>query len=48
MKDRTDFRKFAWLLAIGFACALGLAACKSGGEHPTGSEHPTEHPAKNK
>lgn len=48
MKRRTYLRNTAWLLALGFACALGLSACKSSGEHPTGSEHPTEHPAKNK
>jgi hypothetical protein len=52
MKNQTVIKKFSWLLAICFASALALSACKNTGEHPQG-EHPkkeqsaTNAPARN-
>jgi hypothetical protein len=42
MKDQRILKKLSWLLAICFASALALTACKSNGEHPK-----QEHPATN-
>ena len=47
MKNQTLIKKFGWLLAIGFASALALSACKHTGEHPQGEHPQKEHPATN-
>jgi len=45
MKNQTLLKKTTWVLALCFASALALSACKSTSEHPTKSEHPQkEHP----
>ena len=47
MKNQSILKQFSWLLAIVFASALALSACKHSGEHPS-KEHPQkEHPATN-
>lgn len=42
MKPQTIFRKTAWVLALGFASALTLCACKCTSEQPAKSEHPAK------
>jgi hypothetical protein len=42
MKNQTVLKKLSWLLAVCFASALALSACKRSEEHPT-----KEHPATN-
>jgi hypothetical protein len=45
MKKQSILRYTPWLLALCFASALTLSACKSTSEHPTKSESPQkEHP----
>jgi len=47
MKKQTNLTKLSWLLALCFASALALSACKSSSEHPH-KEHPKkEHPGTN-
>jgi hypothetical protein len=44
MRNQTVVRKLSWLLAMCFALALALSACRSADEHSS-AEHPTkEHP----
>jgi hypothetical protein len=45
MKNQTVLKSLSVLLAMCFASALALSACKNTGEHPK-SEHP-EHPGTN-
>lgn len=42
MKNQTVLRKLSWVLAICFASALALSACKRSEEHPK-----QDHPATN-
>lgn len=47
MKNKTELKKWPWLLLLCFISVLALSACKHSGEHPKGEHPKKEHPATN-